>query len=447
MEFLAAHLPERISYFESIGDYKGALEEIEHELGDYLPSLVEKRLLWEKERILRLKDNYPYTSDKAFDILSDIFLDFSREEFDSLSGAKKLDSIVFDGEERFERRFDKNLIFVMPEYENRLKEKDTVREESRASLHREIDRLISDRRPAKYKITARSSIAVRSSEGSFFRCWLPVSRIGDQVSSTKIIKTSHSCFLSPDAYPQRTVYMEADSRQDTLFSVDFEYEISEISSSLNPYECTEPDGERFRSYLGERAPHIVFSPLMKSLAKEIARGETNSYFIAKSFYNWICENVKYTFMSEYALYPNLSEFAAINLRGDCGVKALLFITLCRIKGIPARWQSGWFAAPMGASPHDWALIWLEPFGWIPVDCSFGGSRKDIPAYKEFFFGNLDAFRMISNSAFMSPLMPAKKFYRSDPFDNQVGEIEMDSRAMRSYERNCSLEILSFERVL
>ncbi len=89
----------------------------------------------------------------------------------------------------------------------------------------------------------------------------------------------------------------------------------------------------------------------------------------------------------------------------------------------------------------------EPLGWIPVDCSFGGSRKDIPAYKEFYFGNLDAFRMISNSAFMSPLIPAKKFYRSDPFDNQVGEIEMDSRAMRSYERDYSLEILSFERVV
>ncbi len=45
-------------------------------------------------------------------------------------------------------------------------------------------------------------------------------------------------------------------------------------------------------------------------------------------------------MPEYFLLDDIAEYCAVNQKGDCGVQALLFITLCRIVGIPARWQSG-----------------------------------------------------------------------------------------------------------
>ena len=37
-------------------------------------------------------------------------------------------------------------------------------------------------------------------------------------------------------------------------------------------------------------------------------------------------------MREYFTISNISEYAATNLKGDCGVQAILFITLCRIAG-------------------------------------------------------------------------------------------------------------------
>ena len=52
MDFLAAQLPEKIGLLESNGDYKGAIKEIDSELESYLPSIMTRRLLWEKERIL-----------------------------------------------------------------------------------------------------------------------------------------------------------------------------------------------------------------------------------------------------------------------------------------------------------------------------------------------------------------------------------------------------------
>ena len=54
-----------------------------------------------------------------------------------------------------------------------------------------------------------------------------------------------------------------------------------------------------------------------------------------------------------------------------------------------------------------------------------------------YFGNLDPFRMVANSAFYYPLDPEKKFERLDPYDNQVGEIEYEDRGLPygDYRRN------------
>ena len=43
----------------------------------------------------------------------------------------------------------------------------------------------------------------------------------------------------------------------------------------------------------------------------------------------------YSFVRNYYTIPNIPEYAASGGKGDCGVQALLFITLCRCVGIPA----------------------------------------------------------------------------------------------------------------
>ena len=107
------------------------------------------------------------------------------------------------------------------------------------------------------------------------------------------------------------------------------------------------------------------------------------------------------------------------------MQALLFITMCRIAKIPARWQSGLYVTPFSIGCHDWAEFYIAPYGWLFADLSFGGS-----AYREgnikrwnYYFGNLDPFRMVANSDFQYELLPEKKFLRNDPYDNQVGEAE------------------------
>ena len=101
---------------------------------------------------------------------------------------------------------------------------------------------------------------------------------------------------------------------------------------------------------------------------------------------------------------------------------MLFITLCRLNSIPARWQSGWNTVPGGKTIHDWSEIYLAPYGWMPVDPYMGifamryatalsaAQRREI---RDFYFGGLDQYRMAANSDHNQALKPPKQSMRSE----------------------------------
>ena len=252
MEFLSVPLPEKIIKHESEGAFEKATREIDFQLSLSLPSILRERLLWERERLRRIRENYIYTIDIAFEILDSELADFTRAEFDELKKGGYLDFMVIDGEEFYEKRFDKNLLFARNDYEKRLKEKDIERNKKKELLQTQIDRLISERVPATFRVRARSSMKARvqaGDKGEYLKCWLPVARPGDQIENVKILNTSQkNYFLAPPDAPQRTIYMEAPMGE-VNFSVEFEYEISEISTSIDPFSIRPVDEARFYHYL------------------------------------------------------------------------------------------------------------------------------------------------------------------------------------------------------
>ena len=56
-------------------------------------------------------------------------------------------------------------------------------------------------------------------------------------------------------------------------------------------------------YLHEQAPHIVFTPYLKSLAKEIIKDETNNLIKAKLIYEYITTHITYSFVRNYYTIP------------------------------------------------------------------------------------------------------------------------------------------------
>ena len=139
---------------------------------------------------------------------------------------------------------------------------------------------------------------------------------------------------------------------------------------------------------------------------------------------WINSHFPWASAREYSTIENIPEYVLENHHGDCGQVTLLFLTLCRICGIPAHFESGFMLHPHSENLHDWGEIYFEGIGWVPVDMSFG-----IPSYAKnteesyFFLGGIDSWRMVVNSDFSMPLYPEKTYPRSETVDFQRGEVE------------------------
>jgi transglutaminase-like putative cysteine protease len=272
------------------------------------------------------------------------------------------------------------------------------------------------------------------------RAWLPVPRKYPYQDGFEVISSSSPLKqVAPEDSAIRSAYLEqtAASNAPTVFKINYRYVTKGVWFDVNPEKVTTFDGKdsTVAAFTNE-APHVVFSPEMNTLSQKILGDEKNPARQAKLFYDWIGANIKYSFAIEYSTIRNISEYCRSHSYGDCGQEALLFITLCRLNRIPARWQSGWDTFPGAQDIHDWTEIYLAPYGWIPVDPYMNifatqYARRLTPEQqrdvRDFYFGGRGQWRMAANADHSQPLVPAKKSFRSDDVDFQRGELECDDR--------------------
>ncbi len=420
---LMVDLPEDVKKLVTYGDFSEALNLIDLYMTRNIPQILKDRLTFEKDRIRRFKEDYKYSPNEALALAQENIKDFKKEELEYLKNERYADWIYVDGKVKFHKRFLQNSIRIHPNLKNRLIEP-TLDNDSNI-LEKTIDNIIKHGEK-KYFIHVKTGLKLKPEyvkEGETIRVHLPIPRNAQQIKNIKILNTSHEPkFISPVNHPQRTIYFEEVVRAEDNFTVEYSYE-SHIQYNVLSPDRVSKDQPTF--YTEEWLPHIRFTPLLIELAKEIIEDEQNPLMKARKIYNYITENIQYSYVRQYASITNVPEYAAYNLKGDCGIQAILFITLCRIVGVPARWQSGLVVNPYYIGCHDWAEFYVEPYGWVFADPSFGGGglRTGNKKRWNFYFGNLDPFRMISNSEFHYELYPEKNFLRQDPYDNQEGEME------------------------
>lgn len=268
-------------------------------------------------------------------------------------------------------------------------------------------------------------------EGETVRVWMPYPRT-DAKSHTniKLHSTSQPLYIiAPDTYAHKSIYMEGTAKKDepTVFSYEFSYTSFAQVHLFKPEDIKEYDKESdlYNEYTQQRAPHTLFSENIMNAVKEAVGEETNPYLKAKRIFTWIDSRFPWASAREYSTIPNIPEYVLANHHGDCGQVSLLFITMARAAGIPAKWQSGWMMHPGNRNLHDWAEVYFEGIGWVPVDQSFGrvkGTEEDKDSYY-FFTKGLDAYRLIVNDDISREFFPAKIHHRSETVDFQRGEVE------------------------
>ena len=287
--------------------------------------------------------------------------------------------------------------------------------------------------PARMKV--KFTVTVKPDavpEGKTIRCWLPYPRTDvTRQKDVKFISASQSDYIFSDPEcPHSSLYMEAKAvaGEPTVFSEEFEYTVfgewHKITPDMvKPYDKT---SEIYKKYTAEREKHIVFSDRMRHLADSLTQGIDNPYLQAWAIFEWINANFPWSGAREYSTLANIPEYVLDAGHGDCGQKTLLFCTLCRIKGIPVHFQSGYVTDLDGTGMHDWSEIYFEGIGWVPMDMSFGiRSYSWNEDARHFFLGGNDTYRLIINQDYGCEMSPQKKFWRSDDVDFQRGEVEWD----------------------
>ena len=452
-------LPEDILRRKLYGDFAGAVRLIDQRLERKdIPRGLRDCMTAQREMMLRTPPDYPFTREQALARVRSYIPDFSEEEFDQRVDAGKIGWIYLKGEPHYFARFFETMCKAEPPFARRANfQMHGV--ESTAGITGKEDRLERCHRRMREEGQVSNRIRIRASlrlkdehftPGMFLRAHLPIPAACEQQREIVIVEmTPAGGKIDPEDALQRTVCWEGEWEENPEFSVTYSY-----IHTARYHDLSAPGGgevltaEELAPYLAEESPHIVFTPYLRALAEELTAGKDSPLEKAWSIFDFITLNMKYTFMPAYFGLENIAENCARSFTGDCGVFALLFITLCRCAGIPAQWQSGLAAEPDFCGGHDWARFYVPEQGWLFADPSYGTAavRAQKEDRRKFYFGNLDPFRMVANRQFQAPFLVEKAHWRADPYDNQVGELETADRGLRYEEFDRGKAVLLHEEL-
>jgi hypothetical protein len=218
-------------------------------------------------------------------------------------------------------------------------------------------------------------------------------------------------------------------------------------------------------YTGEEGSWQTNNQQLESLASSIKVSETNVLTTVKNFIKWIKTHISYpTDPQENPNYPNQTYSQRT---GDCDDQAILLITLCRIVRIPAYLQVGCIYEPQpdyfdNASVwdghvsfverrvgwHGWAVVYVPPWGWLPVDLTFvlEGFGDPLNAIKHgaVTLQNTTQYMNVIHTDYVGASLEDREFLVSNGFqvymeDEMMPEIKQDSNPSNPIPTDVSMD--------
>lgn len=234
---------------------------------------------------------------------------------------------------------------------------------------------------ASRRIRLRASMRVTDEafvSGETYVVHLPIPAACAQQTDIRLLRFSHEPFLiAPDTALQRTVCF-----RETLAD------------------------------LARQEPHMRFSPYLRHLAEEPRAGESRRLAIAQRFYDYITNHVRYSYMRAYLQIDDAADFAALNLKR--GIAACRRCSSLRSAASAASPRAGKAALlPSRVTPAATigrSFMCRNMAGCLPIVRSYGGGgkRRGDEERRRFYFGNLDAYRMVANRVYQADFDPTKQ---------------------------------------
>jgi len=432
-------VPEVIAQVDA-GQFAAAEARIAKATGDaQLDAPTRTALEFQRERMRRILLDFTLTEEALRAKVREQIPDLTDAEFADWNARGLFEHQIIDGRLLYFARSPSNLYRLSAQARDRRKERKPLVDgpmESANAHHVEVrDAALAQQRSsvAPRHIRVTQSLTVNADAvpaGKAIRAWIPYPRAlpGQQEGLRFVASDPAKHTIAPEATMQRTVFLEkpAAAGKPTKFSITYELTVYAQYHAVDgdkvvPATIT----HELAPFVAERPPHIVFGQDMRLFSRQVVGDEKNPWRIAQKLYAAV-DQIPWAGAREYSTIANISDYALHAGHADCGQQTLLLMTLLRLNGIPTRWQSGMiYSDGTYNNLHDWGWLYIAPYGWMPMDVTFG--RLDSPdgAIANFYLGSLDAYRIAFNDDYGRDFVPPKKFYRSEPVDLQRGEAEWD----------------------
>lgn len=383
----------------------------------------------------RLLSDFRYTYDQARDEIARVYGDSVASHMREFADNRYIETKIIDGVERVHYKSIRNLKLLNPLMNGGWKLRGGTASEARIGYVTDVisasDGDGKTDNGASRKVKYRFSIDIPYNPnlaGDTLRVWMPMVFENGRQSDIRILSASQDDYTvsTEDQSLHTTVFMEqpVTDGKTTHFEYVAEYVAKGqyyspdyIMANIKPYDKTSAE---YKKYTAVEKPHIIYT----DLAREIVGDETNPYRQSEMVYDYIINRYPWAGAREYSTISCIPAYVLREGHGDCGQVALLYISMMRSLGVPARWESGWMLHPGEKNLHDWAEVYYEGVGWVPVDVSFG---RYTPSSDErvvkFYSTGMDVHRMSVNRGVCGSLYPQKKYVRSETVDFQLGEVE------------------------
>jgi len=247
------------------------------------------------------------------------------------------------------------------------------------------------------------------------KLWIPIPCEWDSQKAVRIISVEpkpHSRYIDPE-YGNSMLFWEfGNEPEKPSYKVKIKYRLEqyEVYADVDPNRIGSYNKTGKDYILYTQSTHTIsITDKVKELAKQAVGGEGNAYSQAEKIFRFVRKKVRYKLQRKErgvgtkALLNNPvydEKTGEEYYEGECFQQAILFVAMCRSRGIPARTVSGFVGyrpwaeenelelfsprelelSPDGlagtrhysaGTPHAWAEFYVPGYSWIPADPTWG----------------------------------------------------------------------------